>query len=258
MKKIMIIAAICSILLTGLITGCSAIVITPGGPPVTNEYSFTDFNSVQIGGPFEAKITYGNTYRVAITANEDLMKYIDISKPGDILKIKTQPLSLIGNHVLKAEITLPKLASVEFSGGCRGEVSGFTGSSDTNVEASGGSLMNINMTTGDINLEASGGSQINGDIKSNMTSVDLSGGSQCKITGTGGQTNLVASGGSGADLSDFNAAAVKANLSAGSHASVKTAGRLDVDASAGSWLRYAGNPSIGDIDISGGASIQHD
>jgi hypothetical protein len=46
------------------------------------------------------------------------------------------------------------------------------------------------------------------------------------------------------------------DLSGASRASLDIEGRLDVDLSGASLLEYKGNPSLGEIDLSGASSIR--
>jgi len=257
MKKFILLIMLGLLVTAGLLTGCG-IIVTPSGPESTRDYKITDFSNINVGGPFEAQIIQADNYKVTITANENLFKYVDISKTGSTLNVKTRPLSLVGSHVLKAEISLPKLGDLSVSGGARSDVSGFNSTGKMDIKVSGGAQLNMDITTGDTNIAISAGSNVKGDLKSNNTKINLSAGSQCNIAGSGADTALVLSAGSAADLVDFNATAVDVRLSAGSRASVRTDGRLDIRVSDGSTLVYYGSPDIGTIETSGGSTIRHD
>ena len=47
-------------------------------------------------------------------------------------------------------------------------------------------------------------------------------------------------------------------MSGGGRATVNPSGRLDVNASGGSHVYYVGNPTLGDIDTSGGSSVERE
>jgi hypothetical protein len=67
---------------------------------------------------------------------------------------------------------------------------------------------------------------------------------------------VVAEGGSTVDLSKFSS--TDANVSAGgsSDVTVNVSGRLDADASGASHVYYLGDPTMGEIDTSGGSSVE--
>lgn len=100
MKKFILLIMLGLLVTAGLLTGCG-IIVTPSGPESTRDYNITDFSNINVGGPFEAQIIQADSYKVTITANENLFKYVDISKTGSTLNVKTRPLSLVGSHVLK-------------------------------------------------------------------------------------------------------------------------------------------------------------
>jgi hypothetical protein len=112
---------------------------------------------------------------------------------------------------------MPSLNSLEFSGGTRGSITGFSSTHDFNVDLSGGSYANIVGSAGDLIIDASGGSHF--------------------------------------DLSKFNVNDVDVELSGGSNGSVYIGGRLDADASGGSHLTYYRDPELGTIDTSTGSTI---
>jgi len=74
-----------------------------------------------------------------------------------------------------------------------------------------------------------------------------------------GQANDItvnASGGSQLNLSNFASRNANVNLSGGSTAQIDSSGRIDANLSGGSNLFYSGNPILGNINVSGGATIE--
>ncbi len=66
------------------------------------------------------------------------------------------------------------------------------------------------------------------------------------------------SGGGQIDLGDFSVGDADVEMSGGGRATVNPSGRLDVDASGGSHVFYVGNPTLGNIDTSGGSSVERE
>ncbi len=260
MKKSILVALTASLLVvSGLLMGCHTVIInssvTPQGNAVTNNYDFTGFTGVEVGGPFDTQITRSDIFKVTVTANQNLVQYITVTKNGDTLTIKTQPLSIIGNPVLKADIQIPDLRDLEISGGGHANIEGFKTTDNVTAEVSGGSVVDINMETGGFNFNGSGGSIIKGTMITGTTKILLTGGSQLEFEGNGGTTDISASGGSGLDFSQFKTGDTAIALSGGSHASVDVSGRMDIGVSGGSRLTYSGNPTIGNVEVSGGSTL---
>ena len=88
-----------------------------------------------------------------------------------------------------------------------------------------------------------------------LTGLELSGGSHVSVSGAGVDIAIDASGGSGADLASFTVVNSNVDASGGSQVTVNVSGTLNVDANGGSQVYYLGNPTLGDIDTSGGAQV---
>ena len=183
----------------------------------TQEKALSDFAIVDVGSGFKVNITQANSYRIIIRADDNLFDYIQVTKAGDTLTIRLQPGLSFQTSTLYAEIAMPDLQEVQFSGGVNGTVAGFVLSHDFRAELSGGSTIRM----------------------------------------TGEANNLVAacSGGSGLELSEFAVNNATIEFSGVSHGTINVDGRLDADLSGGSQLFYIGNPTLGDISTSGGSAV---
>jgi hypothetical protein len=76
------------------------------------------------------------------------------------------------------------------------------------------------------------------------------------LSGSAQDVKLDASSGSQADLRDFSVQDADVEASSGSTVRVNASGRLDVDASSNSSVTYVGDPTLGNIDTSSGASVE--
>jgi hypothetical protein len=191
--------------------------IAGSGNVQTQQKALSDFTAVDVGSGFNVKITQASTYSVSITADDNVFQYIEVNKAGSTLTINLKPALGYQATTLKAEISMPDLTEVQFSGGVVGTVSGFNMPHNFNVDLSGGSRLTMSGQAVDLAAQCSGGSNLQlSDLKVTNANVDLSGGSQGTI-----------------------------NLN----------GTLDANLSGGSHLYYVGNPTLGNINISGGSTI---
>ena len=94
-----------------------------------------------------------------------------------------------------------------------------------------------------------------GDIETGDANFDTSGGSNVTLGGSGQDLTVDASGGSQVNLDDFSVVGANIEASGGARVTVNPSGTLDADASGGARIIYLGNPTMGEIDSSGGASI---
>ena len=182
----------------------------------TQEEFLSGFVNVDVGSGFQVSIVRGS-YRILITADDNLFDYIQVTKVGDTLTIGLELGVSFQTLALRAEISMPDLEALQFSGGVTGNATGFVVSHDFSVSLSGGSIL---------------------DMK-----------------GEGGNLLLVCSGGSNAKLSEFAVGDADVELGGGSRGTINLDGTLNADLSGGSHLFYIGNPELGEINTSGGSEI---
>lgn len=187
------------------------------GKLVTEEKPFSDFTIVDVEDGFEVKITQSSSFSVSITADDNVIDDIQVSKRGETLNIGLAP-DLYGSLTLRAEITMPDLYELQFSGGTHGTARGFSSSHSLVLDLSGGSRIELEGAANDLFIDASGGSHL--------------------------------------ALSDFSVNDANVELSGGSDATINLDGRLDYDLSGGSRLYYIGEPTLGDIETSGGSTVR--
>ena len=228
------------------------------GNLVTEEMDFSDFTIVEVGSAFEVEITQSDSYSVSITADDNLFDYIEVFRTGDTLTIRLKSgYSYQWPLTLRAEITMPELYELELSGATRGTVEGFSSSHKFVLGLSGASsLTMVDISAGDIEIDLSGASSVTGGITaSGDAHFTLSGGSTVGLEGVANDLLIGASGASNLEISDFPVHNANVNLSGASRATVNLDGRLDADLSGGSHLIYIGEPTLGDINTSGGSTV---
>ena len=76
------------------------------------------------------------------------------------------------------------------------------------------------------------------------------------MEGSASDLTVDASGGSTLDLENFPVHDADIAFSGGSSGTISLDGTLDANLSGGSRLWYIGSPTLGDIDTSGGATVQ--
>ena len=191
--------------------------LTGSGTPVTETVSITGFTSVSAAMGFRVEITESSTFSVRVTVDDNVVDKLRVTKAGDTLSLALDP-GIYTFMSLRAVVTMPDIEGLEFSGGSRGAISGFVGLASLDLELSGGSHVEVDGSAGDLMVDASGGSTL--------------------------------------DLEAFPVHDADIKFSGGSSGTISLDGTLDADVSGGSRLWYVGNPTLGDIDTSGGATVQ--
>ena len=191
--------------------------ITGSGNVVTETYDFSGFTSVEAEEGFEVVITKSDSYAVSVTTDDNVIDKVQISRPGDALHLEMAPVN-VRTFTLKAVISMPELYELTLSKGSHGEVSGFSSSRDFVL--------------------------------------GLSAGSHVEMVGSAGGLVLEASGGSHFDLTDFHVRNANVEMYGGCHGTISVDERIDADLSGGSHLKYLGDPELGDIEKSGGSTLE--
>jgi len=230
---------LCAVSLSGCCGSLLPSRIIGSGTVVTQDYDLDGFDQVEVQDGFQAEISAGDTFAVRLEVDQNLVDHVDVLKVGSTLTIRLKPLSSYSlvNVTRRAKVSMPRLLGIESSGGSQVEIHGFRSNED-------------------LSTEVSGGGRLSGDIEAGELEFVCSGGSDLTLDGAGDGLGLEASGGSEVDLADFEVADASIAASGGSRVTVNVSGRLDVQAGGGSKVYYLGSPILGEIDSSGGSSVQ--
>ena len=106
-------------------------------------------------------------------------------------------------------------------------------------------------------FEISGASKATGNMEAGNVELKVSGASGVDLEGSADTIDIEASGASKVDLADFPIHDADIRLSGASEATINVKGRLDSVLSAASKLYFHGNPTIGNMEISGASTIKH-
>ena len=223
----------------------------------TREFDYDGFSRIEVGSAFDVEITPSLAYSISITLDDNLFDNLVVTRSGDSLKISLRAGYIYSNYTARAQISLPELNRLEFSGATIGTARGFSSTEPFSATLSGASHLDIELTTDaglDINL--SGASSLAGSLTADGDAAfNLSGASSVEVSGAAANLDVGASGASKADLEGFIVDYADINFSGGSSGSVYVNGTLDVNLSGGSHLYYSGQVALGDVNTSGGASL---
>jgi hypothetical protein len=207
MKKfIFAISLILILTSTSLITGCAQNITLAA--PVSREFNITDFTGIELGHttelgvqfgeieiPIEFDVTRSDTYKVNVTANENIFDFIDVSKSGSALKmiINRQKIGT-ANATIKVQISLPELSGIKMNG-VRVNMTAtvLSSASEFDVDVSGAGHLYINMqtdktefristsgnviargSTGDLNADVSGDGNLDMNMQNNNVTLKVS------------------------------------------------------------------------------------
>lgn len=213
--------------------------VVGSGHLVTKPFDLSDFDALDVQGPFAVEIHQGQSFQVTLTADDNLFEHIRVTKQGDALRIALAP----GKNVrtdkrLQASVTMPRLEQARFSGATEAMLTAFKSDSDLRARCSGASTLKGTVEAGRLTLEADGASTI-------------------KLGGAAREGKLTASGASRLDLAGLKLDRATVDVSGASRATVDARQALDYVASGASRVTYEGEPEIGRHDTSGASSAVH-
>lgn len=240
MKKrtIPIVVALMLVGLTSLaVGGCIGADVTGSGNLTTETHALTDFTRIEAHNGFELEVTMSDTFSIEITADDNVHEYIVVKKSGDTLEIGLRGTRFYHSVTIEAKVTMPALYKIELSGGSQAYITGFSSTHDFEVELSGGSRLSGDIITGDVEFELSGGSQVD-------------------LGGTGEDLAIEASGGSRLDIEDFPIDDASIDMSGGSRATINISGTLNAVLSGASRIEYVGEPTLGNLEMSGESKVE--
>jgi hypothetical protein len=232
---VVVVAAICTSL---ILWGWPGVVIGSGNLE-TEQYAFTNFTKVEISSAFEFQIRQSSSYSINVTADDNVMDYVQISQDGQTLKIRVGGIPSFRRVTLKASVTMPRLGGLTVSGASRGTVSNFNSAEAVSIAVSGASRVTGDVTAGDIGFDVSGASTI-----------ELEGSADDMVT--------IVSGASHFSLDDFTVTNANVNISGASTGTINLSGRLDANVSGASTLLYIGDPVMGTINVSGASTLREE
>jgi hypothetical protein len=211
-------------------------VLIGSGNLETEEYAFTNFTEVEIGSAFEFEIKQSSSYSINVTADDNVIEYVQVSQDGQTLKIRLGGIPGLRLVTLRASVTMPQLHGLAVSGASSGTVSDFS-------------------STEDLDITVSGASSVTGDITAGNVEFDISGASTIQLEGSADDIDANVSGASHFNLEDFLVNNADVNISGASTGTINLTGRLDADLSGASTLLYIGEPVMGTINVSGASTL---
>ena len=256
------------LLTTLLISGCQTILVTRNGDTETGEtetrqFDFSEFTRVDIGSAFSYEIMQSDTYSISITANNNLFDDIKVAKEGQTLIIGMEfqevpwAIKINTNPSLKAVITMPQLDALDSSGATNGVVSRFSSTEGLDIIVSGASSVElVQIVAGGIYFDISGASDVAGALKAEGIDLDISGASSIQLEGAASDIDIEASGASHLKLSGLTVNDANITLSGASDCTLNLNGRLDIELSGASELEYIGEPTLGEMDITGASTLK--
>jgi hypothetical protein len=201
------------------------------------------FSHVVVGGGFQADIQVGPAQSVKVEVQENLLKLIKTTVEKGTLKIETTA-SISSDKPLLVHIKVPKLESLDVSGGATADVNGVKGNR-FDLQCTGGARAKVKGSADEVSLRGSGGAQIQmSGVDSRTVTGSASGGASVTVAGKAKSGYLDASGGAQIDAKSLSLVDAEANGSGAAHIDVTVSGMLHAQANGATTITYAGGARV--------------
>jgi hypothetical protein len=223
------------LILFGLNSCIEDIFIEGNGISRTESRSVSRFDQVSSSGDFLVTVMPGTGYSVEVTADSNLLPYIETDVVGSTLKIRTQGLYSLRDHdPIEIYITTPVLSGVTLSGSGLIETGSFSGK--------------------EFRVALSGSGDIDTQISADRIKVNVSGSGTIYLTGDADATEFVISGSGKIKSYDLEQNTCQATISGSGDMFVNVFEAIDAHISGSGRVNYINYPVI-HTSISGSGKV---
>jgi hypothetical protein len=205
------------------------------GISITETRDVKPFTNLDISGGFEVYYTSDSLTSFKLEGDSALVAMVETRQINEDLEVTLKNVFSKKRRV-KVYIHNKALSELDISAGSR--------------------FKTENILTGrDLEVDGSAGAEITMKVQYESIEAGGSAGSIMTLEGDCKELDIRGSAGSIVNAGELIAKTCDIHLTAGSIAKIHVEKELEVDASAGSMIKYAGNPKLKQIDLSAGARI---
>jgi hypothetical protein len=217
------------------------------------------FDKIKLESAIIAYIRQGDKPSVTIeTDAKDLDKIITEVRGTELLIRREQNWNWNRGEQDKvvAYITVKDLKGLDISGASsvKGETPFKSG--DFDLESSGASRIEINLTVKNMKINLSGASNVDLQLNADEMEAELSGASRLRISGKTDRQEVQASGASRYQAYELTSKRTRFDGSGASNGELSVSEEIRADLSGASSLRYKGSPTRAETHATGGSSVR--
>ena len=253
MKKTII--TIAALLLVPIISSCYVVQWIPGsGHLVTEERSVSEFHTVDLRGSGNLYVTQGETQRLSVTTDDNIMPHLRTDVRNGRLVITIEP-KLYHPTSLEIQVTMPKIRGFYLSGSGTIEGQNQLRSDSIDVGMSGSGYANLDLMAKEASMRLSGSGKLSLNLDVGSLVSNISGSGKSYLAGQAQSHAYTVSGSGKLRAYDLMTEETAATISGSGNCEISVSNSLDVRISGSGSIRYKGNPRI-DSRISGSGSVR--
>jgi hypothetical protein len=192
------------------------------------------FDQIEASGNLRLNLWQDQNNEVVVTASENLLENIITEVRGNELRVYTRG-RIRGDEII-VDVAVPDLKRLKANAGINVTGQSSISSPELELEVNAGSTLSLQVFVNRLILRAIAGSDVT-------------------LAGEASQVEISGSTGSEVNAYGLMAGDVSVRASTGTQIKVNATDNLSVRASTGSSVHYEGNPSMNEINLSGGASL---
>lgn len=209
--------------------------IKGNGNVVEQNRKTRDFSKIEVSRGMNVYISQGETHKIVVKADENLLDAIETENEGDVLIIRaTQNIRSATSK--KVFITVPNLEEIEASSG-------------SNI------FSETKLVFRDLTVSTSSGSNVKLEINSEKSEFSSSSGSNINLQGTTTSFKAKSSSGSNIKAEELTAENCDTEASSGSNIWITAKNDFSGDVSSGANIFVYGNPKNSNIEKSSGGNV---
>lgn len=173
--------------------------ITGNGNLITKEFKVKNFNAIKAGGVFHIYYTQGNSTKVEVECDENLMDLISVDVRDGYLVLSNESMSINNDNGLTVKVSCPSIERVKLNGAAEFEMKGneVLKGEHFDINMNGASSAHIDVRLMDLNVNMNGASHIELGGKAAKAMIDSNGASSVKAQKLRvGDANLISNGAS--------------------------------------------------------------
>jgi hypothetical protein len=234
-KAGLIIAVAFALASVSILSSCRFACVRGSGKITTEQRKANDFKKIEISGGFKIHLKQDSSLTIAITGDDNLIKYVSTSVEGGKLFIKSKK-SMCDADSMVINIGIHNLNEIIASGA---------------VEISSADKIVV----GDLNIHLSGATRLNLDVNAANVVTDGSGVSELNLKGQAASHRVESSGVVKVNAFDFVVGEYTLNTAGVSKCKINVLKTLNVHSKGAAEIEYKGSPSTINNDKAGASKL---
>ncbi len=253
MKKTIITLA--ALLTMSMISSCYAVHWIPGsGHMVTEERSVSDFHSVDLRGAGMLYVTQGDSQRLSVTTDDNIMPRLRTDVRNGKLVITIRP-DVYRPTSLEVRVTMERVRGLYLSGSGLIEGQNQIRSDSIDIGISGAGDADLDLMAKEVSTRLSGSGKMTVNLDGGSLVSHISGSGRSYLTGRAQTHEYRVSGSGKLRAYDLMTEDTTATITGSGNCEISVSNSLDVRISGSGSVRYRGSPTI-NSRISGSGSVR--